>query len=276
MRSKKTYLSKDGSIKHLIELDDGLCIEAVWIPQEDGINLCISCQVGCPNKCRHCATGNIFFERDMTCSEIFSEVKLLIENHGNNNGNIKVLYMGMGEPFLNYDNVLLSVRKMVEAKLLSTGTDAIVSTSGIVPGIIKLSKETTRPRLAVTIATVPDSKRVKLIPITKLFSLTDIISACRKFQIATKDKIIFEIPLIDSFNDTIEDAIGISNILEGLKCEIQVIPFNRFITSEYSPPLQHVMSAYINVLRERGMDVLLKPSYGVDISAGCGQLINVS
>ncbi|MCX5644199.1 MAG: radical SAM protein [Phycisphaerae bacterium] len=261
-------------MKHLIELTDHLCVEAVWIPQENGVNLCISCQVGCPNKCRHCATGTVGFERDLSDLEIIGEVGLLLAEHGDGKGPVRVLFMGMGEPFLNYENVISAVAGMVEKGLIGSAQDAIVSTSGIASGIQRLATEKIRPRLAVTIAAVPDEKRVRLIPTTKFFPLADIMSACRHFQTMTQEEIICEIPLIDSFNSSVDDAHAIADFLSSLTCEIQIVPFNHFPPSAFRRPDPNGLSIFTATLKSRGMKVAVKPSYGTDIAAGCGQLAN--
>lgn len=263
--------SSDGSYKHVIGLSDNLCVEGVWIPQEDGVNLCISCQVGCPNKCRHCATGHVDFERDLTADEIYNQSRLLLDAHGAN-GKIKVLFMGMGEPLLNLEHVMSASEKMLNDNLVKSPKDIIVSTSGVSPFIKKFSKYNVRPQLAVTIGALPEEKRVKLIPTTKVFNLNSLIDSCVTFQEATNDKIIFEIPLIKDFNDSDDDAQNMTEIMKRFYCEIQVIPFNTFELSNMSKPSKKTTNKFVEILKANGLNVSVKNSFGTDLNAGCGQL----
>jgi 23S rRNA (adenine2503-C2)-methyltransferase len=267
------WKSRDGSIKHLMALEDGLSVEAVWIPQDHGANICVSCQVGCPNKCRHCATGTVPFERDLTAGEIFCQVATLVQLHGREQDRIKVLFMGMGEPLLNYTNVVNALKELIAKRLIPSREWAILSTSGISTGIRRLACERERPKLAVTLGAVPDEKRVSLLPHAKMFPLDDLLDACRFFQEKTGEAIIFQVPVVTGINSTVEAIQSIGAVVREFQCEVHLVPFNSFPQCGLVEPSFAVVGNLIKSLGELGINAAAKPSYGRDVNAGCGQLV---
>ena len=276
MDSIEKIVSKDGSVKELLSLEDGLSVEAVWIPQEHGAIVCVSCQVGCPNKCRHCATANVGYERDLTCEEITDQVQTLLENHGYGKLGATVLFMGMGEPLLNYDNVIGAVAKLVDRGTINQWSNAVLSTSGITPGIKRLSDEKESPTLAVTLGALPERKRERLLPHTKMFPLDALLDACWSFNEKLDTRLIFEVPLIPGFNNYRQDASAIAKICKDFDCQLEVVPFNEFSTSEFRLPTSSEISEFVRLLEDDGCHVTTKPSYGKDVYGGCGQLAQTS
>jgi 23S rRNA (adenine2503-C2)-methyltransferase len=273
MKIIKKLISSDSSVKYLFELTDGESIEAVYIPQPDGVNLCISCQVGCVNKCKHCATSRIEYVRDLASEEIIEQTTAMLEDRRFARGKVKILFMGMGEPLFNYGNVLAAINMFKAQPWLHSVHDITVSTSGIVPNINKLAKEITRPRLAITIGATSDDKRSwLLVPVGKLYDLSITLAACRQYTETTKESVIFQYPLIKNFNDSSDEAKALSNLITDIPCEVHVIPFNEFEGSVLRRPTDDELSHFCQTLASYDLKVTQKPSFGVDIDAGCGQL----
>ncbi len=273
MQILKIVSSSDGSKKYLFGLEDKNCIEATLIPQPDGANFCISCQVGCMNRCKHCATGRLDFERDLTVTEIIAEVHLMLQDLKIDKGKFKILFMGMGEPFLNYDNVMNAVNILGTEPWLDGLHNVIVSTSGVLPAINQLSKEALRPRLAITIGATSDDKRGRLlIPTGKLYPLSLLLETCREYVKSTGDSLIFQYPLIEGFNNSVDEAKALVSLVRDIPCDIHIIPFNEFEESEFKRPSQESISAFHNAIDSSGISVSIKPSFGTDVYGGCGQL----
>lgn len=263
--------SKDDCTKYTLILEDGEIIEAVHIPLLDETKLCISCQVGCPNKCKHCATGrDIEYVRDLTSHEIFEQVKVLSDNNNDNFRNYTILFMGMGEPFFNYNNLIKSFSLFNE---IGIENDRItVSTSGIIPQINEFIKLTRRPKLAISIHAADNEQRDKLVPINKVYGLLDLIDTIKNYTKITGDEVIIQYTLIKGFNDTLNDINNMEAILSEIKCELQIIPFNPFPTSSLKSPSKTDVDFFCNQLSSRGFKLSLKPSRGNDVFGGCGQL----
>ena len=270
MRIMKKTRSNDGTIKILWELKDGNTIESVALFHPKHITFCISTQVGCALQCEFCATGKAGFVRDLTASEIINQV-IFLENAID--GNVKnIVYMGMGEPFLNYDNVIQSIVTLNHPKGKNIGIrNFTISTSGIIPGIEKLSSEEKIPRLSVSLHSVENKKRSYLMPINSKYPLDKLIKSLENFQNKTKDRITFEYILIKNFNCSIEDAHHISNKLKNLKKLINLIPVNP-VDKRYKRPSEEEISIFAKELEMLGVNVVLRHEKGADIDAACGQL----
>jgi 23S rRNA (adenine2503-C2)-methyltransferase len=263
--------SKDESTKYTLTLEDGELIEAVHIPFIDETKVCISCQVGCPNKCKHCATGrDIEYVRDLTSYEIFEQVKVLSDNNNDDFRNYSILFMGMGEPFFNYDNLIKSFSLFNEVGIQN---DRItVSTSGIIPQINEFLKLPKRPKLAISIHAADNKQRDSLVPINKVFGLFNLIETIKNYTKITGEEVIIQYTLIKGFNDTLRDINNMETILSEIKCELQIIPFNSFPTSSLKAPSKREVDLFCNQLSSRGFKLALKPSRGNDVFGGCGQL----
>ena len=270
IRIFKKEKSKDKSIKFFYKTSKGDLLYSVLILKENGkYNYCISCQIGCTNKCLHCATGKVNYSRDMTSDEIFAQVNLIKKN---NKLNDRILFMGMGEPLLNYDNVIKTCKLFIEKSIIKSFKDIIISTSGIIDGIKKLGIEKDRPRLAVTIGFPDQKRRELLIPHSKIYKLELLMNECLNFQEKTGDEIIFEYPLIKNYNDSMEDIKQFINLIKDFRCEIHIIPFNEFKKSKFKRPSEKRIKEVIDILKNNDIYAFDKPSYGIDIYAGCGQL----
>lgn len=278
IRALKRILSLDGSSKYIIRLPDKSRIEAVYIPQQDGsVKVCISNQVGCVNKCSYCATGTQQFVRNMTTDEILGQIDCMLRkeiSYGNIIPDaIGVLFMGMGEPFFNYENVISAIKGIDENKSRVPRVESvIVSTSGVVPGIMRFAKETTPARLAVSINAPNDSIRSSLMPINLVYPMKEVLSACSHYVSTTKKRIIIEYVLLADLNDSVSHAQEFADMVRYLTCEIHLIPFNAHKKVHYRSPSSSAVARFQSVLRSEGLMIALKPSYGTDILGGCGQL----
>lgn len=277
IKTTRCIHSIDGSSKYMLKLPDGNRVEAVYIPQADGtVKVCISNQVGCVNKCAYCATGMQRYVRDMTAQEILAQLVHLLSKQQSLTplpGDIGVLFMGMGEPMFNYDNVMSAIRFMeTNGSNLSCVRSVIVSTSGVVPGIVRFSQEDTFARLAVSINAPNDSVRTSLMPINRVYSLREVLSACEYYTSTTKKQIIIEYVLLDGINDGIDAALEFIQNIGHFPCEIHLIPFNSYKKARYQTPKSDTVLRFRSILESSGLSVALKPSYGQDILGGCGQL----
>ena len=263
--------SVDGSTKYLFRLPDFEVIEAVHIPLEDETKMCISCQVGCINKCRHCATGkDIEYKRDLTSEEIVFQVTTMAEDNNDSLDNITILFMGMGEPLFNFENMLKSLDLFSGIGIpLERVT---ISTSGVIPRILEIAELRQRPKLAVSIHATTNLQRDKLIPMNKTYCLEDLLKATEDYTNLTKEEVIIQYTLIDSFNDSDEDAERLMTLTKNILCEIQVIPFNSFPSSTLNEPKPERIDFFMEYIESRGASRALKRSAGTDIYAGCGQL----
>ncbi|MBI3398813.1 MAG: 23S rRNA (adenine(2503)-C(2))-methyltransferase RlmN [Deltaproteobacteria bacterium] len=264
--------SKDGTTKLLLELEDKNCIECVLIPEEERLTLCISSQAGCPLDCGFCMTGKGGFVRDLKLSEmvdqVFAAKTLLSANQNITN----LVLMGIGEPLLNYDGVVKFLNIAVHQKGLGFAPRRVtVSTSGIVPMIERLGKET-KVNLAISLNATTDEMRSRLMPINKKYPLKALLDVCRKYPAARNRHITFEYILMQGINDSMEDAKRLTKLLEGIRCKINLIPFNPFPGSEFTRPSEKTILSFQKILLDNKYAAIIRASKGQDISAACGQL----
>ena len=272
---QKTLLSQDGlTEKVLFTLPDNLSIETVLMRYERRNSLCISTQVGCPMGCVFCATGQMGFIRSLTSGEILAQVlhfmrKLQAESQNLTN----IVYMGMGEPFLNYEATMDSVRRLMDPRGLNFGARRItISTVGIIPKIEQFTKENLQVNLAVSLHSADNSLRSQLVPANRMFPLSKLIPACKAYAQQTHRRISFEYALIDGVNDSREAALALTGLLKGMLCHVNLIALNP--SKKY--PLQGSPKAKVHafsaILEEHGIPVTIRLRRGVEIQAGCGQL----
>lgn len=272
LQAIKVEVSKDGTKKYLFQLSDGNSIESVLIPDEDRLTLCISSQVGCPLDCGFCVTGSGGFVRNLTTSEIVNQICAVQDDLSEEARLTNIVLMGMGEPLLNYDNVLKALKIMIYGDGLSFSTRKItVSTSGIVPEMLRLGSETTA-NLAVSLNATTDEIRSRLMPVNKKYPLGKLLSACREYPLPPRRRITFEYILIKGVNDSPEDAKRLTRLLRGIPCKINLIPYNEHEGSGFKRPTDEAIRAFQEILQNAGYTALLRTSKGVDISAACGQL----
>lgn len=274
-----TESSSDGCIKFGFVLDDGYVIEAVLIPEEDRNTLCISSQVGCAMKCDFCLTGTMGFKRNLKPSEIVLQVMsvrdYLIEHEADKIGPGKVtnvVFMGMGEPLNNTDNVLKALSILLEPKGLDLTTRRItVSTCGIVPEMHKFGTASS-VNLAISLHAVDDETRDKLMPVNRRYPIDELLEACRTYPIQKRKRIMFEYIMLDGVNDSLEEAHVLAKKLRKIPCKINLLPFNSCPELPYKGSSREKMIAFQDVLRNAHYSVFIRNSRGADISAACGQL----
>ena len=258
----------DFSEKFLFELEDGERIETVLMLEKDRITVCVSTQVGCPLGCTFCATGKMGFKRHLTPGEIVDQIVALKDRRATH-----VVLMGMGEPFLNYDNTIKAL-KIINSELgLSFAAKRItVSTAGIPDGIRKLAGLTSKIKLAISLNAPTDEKRNELMPINKKYPLKTLLEAVKYYTEKTKRKITFEYVLIKDFNDSQNDALELSKLVRGIPCKINLIPYNSVPDLPFEKPSEEKIVAFRDYLSPRCPTVTLRRSKGEDIQGACGQL----
>lgn len=268
----KVEVSRDGTKKYLFQLADGNTIESVLIPDEDRLTLCISSQVGCPLDCGFCLTGSGGFVRNLETSEIVNQICAVQEDLPDDARMTNIVFMGMGEPLLNYNNVLKALKIMINGDGLNFSIRKItVSTSGIVPEMLRLGTDT-NVNLAVSLNATTDEVRTRLMPVNKKYPLNKLIAACREYPLAPRRRITFEYILIKGINDSLEDARRLARLVKGIPCKINLIPYNEHEGSVFKRPSDEVIRPFQEILQNVGYTALLRTSKGVDISAACGQL----
>ncbi|KPK23140.1 MAG: 23S rRNA (adenine(2503)-C2)-methyltransferase [Desulfobacterales bacterium SG8_35_2] len=268
--------SRDGTVKYGFKLDDDNYIEAVLIPEEGRNTLCVSSQVGCAMACGFCLTGSIGFRRNLTPGEIVGQVvrvrDWLLDTNDLPNGLNNLVFMGMGEPLANFDNLLIALEILTQQRGLDFSERRItVSTCGLVPQIIELGQKT-KVNLAVSLHSVDNSIRSKLMPINKKYRVAELLEACRNFPMPKRKRIMFEYILIKDLNDSEADAELLAQKLKGIPCKINLLPYNESAGQPFKRPSDVRIELFQKALWKAGYTVLVRSSRGADISAACGQL----
>lgn len=264
--------SKDGTIKYLFELNDGHAIESVLMQYKYGYTACISNQIGCKMGCNFCASAKIGFVRNMTPGEIVGQILAVQKESGVEISN--VVFMGIGEPLDNYDNVIKAIRLINDPKGLNIGARHIsVSTCGIVPKILKLADENIQCNLCISLHSSRDEVRTDMMPINKVYKISEVITACKKYIEITNRRITFEYALVDGVNDSREDAIHLSRLLKGMLCHVNLIPINKIKDGKYEKSSTEKILMFRDTLNARGIVATVRRELGSDISAACGQLV---
>jgi 23S rRNA (adenine2503-C2)-methyltransferase len=270
MDSKRSL--SDGTTKYLLKLEDSHTIEAVFLPEDERTTLCLSSQVGCKFGCSFCASAPFGFVRNLKASEILDEV-LFIKAHNKDRAVTNIVFMGIGEPLDNYNNVMRAIRTLNDEDAFKIGARKItISTCGIIPGMEKMSGEKLQIELAVSLHSPDDKIRSKIVPINKRYPLDDLIDACKEYTTQTKRIITFEYILIKGVNASEGDAFKLAKLLTGLNCKVNIISYNQIKAKGYEPPTIEGVKNFFRTLKSRGINVMLRKSKGEDIDAGCGQL----
>jgi 23S rRNA (adenine2503-C2)-methyltransferase len=270
--------SHDGTRKLRLVTHDGHSIESVVIPDGDKTTLCISSQVGCAVDCQFCATAKLGLRRNLDAGEIVDQVyqarRLLAEvEPGRRISNL--VYMGMGEPLHNYDNLVRSLRILTHDKGLGLSQRRItVSTSGLVPKLERLGGEDVRPNLAVSLNAPNDAIRDEIMPINRKWNIAKLLGALRAYPLEQRRRITFEYVLLAGVNDALADAAQLARLLRGIKCKVNIIPFNPHPEAPYARPSHAQVTAFQEECRRLGMPTYLRTPRGDDIDAACGQLAN--
>ncbi|MDD4476792.1 MAG: 23S rRNA (adenine(2503)-C(2))-methyltransferase RlmN [Patescibacteria group bacterium] len=270
----RVFISKDGqAIKALIKLKDGLAIESVLMRYKEGRNaICASTQVGCPLGCVFCATGKMGFKRNLDAGEIVEQILFFARYLKERGETIKnVVLMGMGEPFLNYDNVLLATRIINDKDGLNLGIRHIsISTAGLTEGIRKLAEENLAVNLAISFHAPDDELRARLMPIGKQYPIEKILSAVDEYIEKTGRKVMFEYVLIKGVNDSDADAKKLAKLMKKKLYMVNLIAYNS--TNDFSQSSPERTARFKEILENEGVSVTERHSFGTDIFAACGQL----
>ncbi len=269
--------SSDGTVKLGMKLHDDRLVEGVMIPDEDRNTACVSSQVGCSLSCSFCATGFLKRERNLEAGEIYDQVVLLNKHALAHSGKqlTNIVYMGMGEPMLNYDNVMQSIRYITSPDGLNMAQKRItVSTSGVIRGIRRMAEEGMKFNLALSLHAPTDEKRDKIMDINRSNPLDEVMDALNYFYQKTGNKVTFEYILFDKFNDSLEDAEHLYGLTLKVPSFINVIEYNNVEGVELHKAKREKRDAFVTYLRDKGVNVAIRRSRGKDIDAACGQLAN--
>lgn len=269
----RKFVSSDGTIRMLFRLDDGKFAEAVSIPERRRHTICISSQVGCGVDCTFCMTARLGFVRNLTPDEIIGQI-LTAQHEGMlPERGVNVVLMGMGEPLHNYRNVVTAIEVMSDPDGMAIPLRKItLSTAGVVPLMKRLFTEKAIPNLAVSLNAPNEELRSELMPINERWSLQELLDTCRQLPLRHRQRITFEYVLIGNLNDAPSHAAQLARHLEGLRCRVNLIPWNPAPEIPYSAPTPEAVDLFQRVLRENGVMAFLRKPRGQDISAACGQL----
>lgn len=276
----QTQVSKDGAKKFLFALKDGETIESVLMPRSkegERFTLCISSQAGCATGCKFCMTGRLGLKRNLKACEIVDQViaaKRYIETgtHATGHSITNIVFMGMGEPFNNFNEVVRALRNITGLMGFSKRR-ITVSTAGIIPGIRKLADAGPDVNLAVSLNATTDHIRNGIMPVNKKYPLNKLIKACKEFPLSPNRRITFEYVMLDGINDSAQDAHRLVKLLKGIRSKVNLIPYNpvhKLIT--FNRPSENKIPEFQKILRKAGLTVIIRQSKGSDISAACGQL----
>ena len=292
---EKRFVSQDGTVRYLMAFGDGQSVETVWMPEGDGgeagdgteagdspetgargwdrATICISSQVGCAVDCQFCLTALLGVKRNLTAGEIVGQVLRVLsdQNVSPPQDRVNLVFMGMGEPFLNYPNFIKAVRLLVEEVTIAEAR-MTVSTAGIVPRIHDFGLEPIRPKLAISLNASNDEARTRLMPINKKWNLEKLIAAAREFPLRNRERITFEYVLLNGVNDYILNAKEVVALVRGLRCKVNLIALNPGPGIGFSTPENDRVTAFQNTLIKSDIPTFVRRPRGRDIFAACGQL----
>lgn len=289
------FTSQDGTIRYLMAFFDGQSVETVWMPEGDGgeagdgsdagdamggggrgwdrATICISSQVGCAVDCQFCLTALLGVKRNLTAGEIAGQVCAVLRDQAVSppEDRINLVFMGMGEPFLNYDNFMKAVRLLVEEVGIAESR-MTVSTAGIVPRIREFGLEPIRPKLAISLNASNDEARTGLMPLNRKWNLEMLMAAAREFPLRNRERITFEYVLLNGVNDDPRNAAEVVALLRGMRSKVNLIALNPGPGIDFSTPDTSRVSAFQQVLMKAGIPAFVRKPRGRDIFAACGQL----
>jgi 23S rRNA (adenine2503-C2)-methyltransferase len=291
----KKFASSDGTVRYLVACADGQTVETVWMPEGDGgesgdgseadarteaagrawerATICVSSQVGCAVDCQFCLTALLGVKRNLTAGEIVGQVCAVLNDQKVSppQERVNLVFMGMGEPFLNYDNFMQAVRLLVEGVGIPE-TRMTVSTAGIAPRIYDLGAEAVRPKLAISLNASNDAMRSRLMPINRKWNLERLISAARDFPLRNREKLTFEYVLLDEVNDSAEQARELVELIRGVRAKVNLIALNPGPGIEFQTPSSERVAQFQRILIAAGVPAFVRRPRGRDIYAACGQL----
>jgi len=295
-RVEKRFVSQDGTVRYLLGFEDGQSVETVWMPEGDGgemgdgseagddedegkgrgwdrATICVSSQVGCAVDCQFCLTAQLGVKRNISAGEIVGQVSAVLADQRVSppQDRINLVFMGMGEPFLNYDNFMKAVRLLVEEVGVAESR-MTVSTAGIVPRIHDFGREPIRPKLAISLNASNEEQRTRLMPLNRKWNLEKLISAARQFPLRNRERITFEYVLLSGVNDEPSNAKQVVELLRGLRCKVNLIALNPGPGIDFSTPAENRVLEFQDILMKGGIPAFVRRPRGRDIFAACGQL----
>jgi len=265
--------SVDGTRKYLLRLVDGEEIECVLIPDDDRLTACISTQVGCPLACRFCLTGLMALRRNLRAAEIVGQILALQDSLERGERISNIVLMGMGEPLLNFPQVERALRILCNDHGASFSPRRVtLSTAGHVPGIRELAASGLNVNLAVSLSATTDEVRDQIMPINKRWPISELLQACRGYPLPNRRRLTVEYVMLDRVNDSQQDAKRLVSLLRGIRCKINLIPFNAAPDLPDRPSPRKQVEAFQQILHDAGLTATIRKSRGWDISAACGML----
>jgi 23S rRNA (adenine2503-C2)-methyltransferase len=290
---EKKFVSSDGTVRYLIAFADGQTVETVWMPEgDDGetgdgtdagesgnrprpdrATICVSSQVGCAVACQFCLTALLGVKRNLTAGEIVGQVCAVLNDQRVSppNDRTNLVFMGMGEPFLNYDNFIKAVRLLQDGVGIPESR-MTVSTAGIVPRIYDLGAEPVRPKLAISLNASNDDMRTKLMPINRKWNLEKVITAAKDFPLRPREKLTFEYVLLDEVNDSEVNARDVVELIRGVRAKVNLIALNPGPGIDFETPSHDRVLRFQEILVNAGIPTFIRRPRGRDIYAACGQL----
>lgn len=295
-RIEKQFQSQDGTVRYLMGFADGQSVEAVWMPEGDGgeagdgteagdspggssgngwdrATICVSSQVGCAVDCQFCLTAALGLKRNLTAGEIAGQVCAVLKDHAVSppEQRINLVFMGMGEPFLNYENFMKAVRLLVEEVGVAESR-MTVSTAGIVPRIEDFGREPVRPKLAISLNAPNNELRTAVMPLNRKWAIEHVLDAARNFPLRNRERITFEYVLLNGVNDAADNAREVVERLRGIRAKVNLIAFNPGPGIDYSTPAEERVRTFRDMLMRAGIPAFVRKPRGRDIFAACGQL----
>ena len=267
----KKQEASDGTKKYLFDVLDGNAIESVLMEYHHGKTICVSSQIGCKMGCKFCASTGIKFIRSLTCGEIVEQVLAVEQDIGDKISNI--VFMGIGEPFDNYDNVMKAIKIINNQKGLNIGARHIsISSSGLVPMIYKFADEELQCTLSISLHATNDEKRSSMMPINNRYNIKELMEACKYYINKTNKRISFEYALAKDNNDNLDDAKELVKLLKGMLCHVNLIPINKIENGNYVKSTNENIIKFRDFLNKNGIVATIRRELGSDIDAACGQL----
>ena len=267
----KKQVASDGTIKYLFDVLNGNAIETVLMKYHHGYSICVSSQIGCKMGCKFCASTGIAFIRSLTSGEIVEQ--LLAVERDENIRISNVVFMGIGEPLDNYDNVVNAIRIINNQKGINIGARHIsVSTSGLVPKIYQLAEENIQCTLSISLHATTDEQRSKMMPVNNVYNIEELLKACKDYIAKTNRRISFEYALAKENNDNLEDAKRLVKLLSGMNCHVNLIPINKIENGEFTKSSNENILRFRDFLNDHGIVATVRRELGSDIDAACGQL----
>jgi 23S rRNA (adenine2503-C2)-methyltransferase len=292
----KKFASSDGTLRYLMEFADGQTVETVWMPEGDNgeagdgseagdvaeisgrrawnrSTICVSSQAGCAVDCQFCLTALLGLKRNLSAGEIVGQVCAVLNDQGVSppQDRVNIVFMGMGEPFLNYDNFIKAARLLVQGVGIAESR-MTVSTAGIVPRIYDFGTEPIRPKLAISLNASNDELRTRLMPVNHKWNLEQLMAAARDFPLRNRERLTFEYVLLDGVNDGAQNARELVELIRGLPAKINLIAFNPGPGVVFQTPADARVSEFKDILRAAGVPAFVRRPRGRDIYAACGQL----